>query len=145
MLTQKDLYDYIAKNGVDAYDRMATELADNINKAKAAYNADQEKKAKKAAMVEKRTNDFADLFHEFWAPEDIAPLSYDTLAKTVCEAVDGFAQKKDFIMKHAKNVKTETKEIPGGTRTVTTGEIDPKDFDALVKEALDAFGSTFRL
>lgn len=143
MLTQKDLYDYIAKNGADAYDKMATELADNINKAKAAYEADQEKKAKKAALVQKRNDAFADLFHEFWAPEDIAPLGYDTLAKTICEAVDNFGKQKDYIMKHAKDVKTETTKIPGGTKTVVTGTLNGDDLDKILEEFLNGFVDGF--
>ena len=139
MLTQKDLYDFIAKNGADAYDQMAKELADNINAAKAKYEADQEEKVKKDALVQKRNDAFADLFHEFWTPEDILPLGYDTLAKTICEAVDAFAKKKDNLMKHAKNVKTETVEVPGGTKTVTTGEISKEDFDKEIKDALKMF------
>ena len=143
VLTQKDLYDFIAKNGADAYDQMAKELADNINAAKAKYEADQEKKAKKDALVQKRNDAFADLIHEFWAPEDITPLGYDTLGKTICEAIDGFAKQKDYLMKHAKDVKTETTKIPGGTRTVTTGEISKEDFDNAIKDALKMFDKVF--
>ena len=139
MLTQKDLYDYIKKNGPDAYDQMAKELANNINSAKAAYDAEQKKAKEKAALLDKRKDAFMDLFYEWWSPEDIAPLSYDALAKTVCEAVDNFAQKKTEIMKHAKNIKTKTYDTPEGKTTVTTGEVDPDEVLGWIDEILDLF------
>ena len=45
MLTQKDLYDFLEKNGVEKYDAMVKDLAANINSAKDTYLADQKKKA----------------------------------------------------------------------------------------------------
>ena len=139
MLTQKDLYDFIAKNGADAYDQMAKELADNINAAKAKYEADQKAEEDKKAIVAKRVGTLTDLFQEWFDDDFFAPVSYDTVAKNVYGAIEDFGKTKDALMKHAKNIKTETKEIPGGTQTVTTAQIDPKDFDKAIKEALKTF------
>lgn len=139
MLTQKDLYDFIAKNGADAYDQMAKELADNINAAKAKYEADQKAEEDKKAIVTKRVGTLTDLFQEWFDDDVFKVVTPGQMAKSMYEAIEDFGKSRDNLMKHAKNVKTETVEIPGGTKTVTTAEIDPKDFDKAVKEALKTF------
>lgn len=143
VLTQKDLYDFIAKNGADAYDQMAKELADNINAAKAKYEADQKAEEDKKAVVAKRVGTLSDLFQEWFNDDFFAPITYDTVAKNVYTAIEDFGKSKDKLMKHAKNVKTETMEIPGGTKTVTTGEISKEDFDNAIKDALKMFDNIF--
>ena len=143
MLTQKDFYDFISKNGVDAYNQMMTELADNANKAKAEYDAAQKKKEEKNALVAGRVNTLTDLFTDWFDDDVFKVLSPAQMAKTVYTAVENFNAVGDKLMKHAKNVKTETKEIPGGTETVTTAEIDEKDFDKAVKDVLKDFDKFF--
>jgi len=143
VLTQKDLYDFIAKNGVEAYDKMAADLAANINSAKAKYENDQKVKAEQDALLQKKVNQFANLIHEWWTPDDVDPLGYDNMAEAICGVIDGFAGRKAELMKHAKNVETKTEKIPGGTRTITTGEISAEDFDKLADEITKALGYAF--
>ena len=114
MLTQKDLYDFIAKNGADAYDQMAKELADNINAAKAKYEADQKAEEDKKAVIAKRVGTLTDLFQEWFNDDFFAPVTYDAVAKTVYTTIEDFGKSRDKLMKHAKNVKTETVEVPRG-------------------------------
>ena len=139
MLTQKDLYDFIAKNGADAYDQMAKELADNINAAKAKYEADQKAEEDKKAVVAKRVGTLTDLFQEWFDDDFFKIITPGQMAKSMYQAIEDFSKSRDNLMKHAKNVKTETVEIPGGTKTVTTGEISKEDFDKEIKDALKMF------
>lgn len=139
VLTQKDLYDFIAKNGPEAFDQMAKELADNVNAAKAKYEADKKAEEEKKAIVTKRVGTLTDLFQEWFDDDFFKVVTPGQIAKSVYEAIEDFGKSRDNLMKHAKNVKTETVEIPGGTKTVTTGEISKEDFDKEIKDALKMF------
>ena len=139
MLTQKDLYDFIKKNGPEEYDKMAAELADNINKAKNRYLVDKKNEEEQKALATTRIGTLSDLFQELFNDDFFKVITPDQMAKSMYEAIEDFGKSRDNLMKHAKNVKTETKEIPGGTRTVTTGEISKEDFDKEIKDALKMF------
>ncbi len=143
MLTQKDLYDYINKHGVDAYDQMAKELADNINSAKDKYLAQKKTEDEKKALVDARVNTLSDLFTDWFEPDFFKTMSADQIAKSVYSAVEDFGKANDEILKHAKNVKTETKKIPGGTETITKAELSKEDFDKAMHDLLDAFKYAF--
>ena len=144
MLTQKDLYDYITKNGADAYDAMAKELADNINAAKAKFEADQKKKAEETKLADQRRTDLSYAIKNWFGDDYFNPLTCDQVAKSMYQALEDFGKKTDTIMKHAKDVKTETTKIPGGTKTVTTGTLDSKDVDALISDIVSEFRKTFK-
>lgn len=143
MLTQKDFYDYLEKNG--DLDKLMAELADNANKAKAQYAADQKAKAEKKALVDTRVNALSDLFTEWFPEETFKAMAPTQMAKAVYKVIDDFGTAQDKLLKVAKNVKTETKEIPGGTKTVTTGEIDEKEFHDAVDSVWDEVSKLFRL
>ena len=69
MLTQKDLYDFLEKNGVEKYDAMVKDLAANINSAKDTYLADQKKKAEEQKLMDTRVGQLSGLLKD-WFPED---------------------------------------------------------------------------
>ena len=143
MLTQKDLYDFLEKNGVEKYDAMVKDLAANINTAKDTYLADQKKKAEKQAVMDMRVGQLSGLLKD-WFPEDKFNLvSSDEMAKSFYKVVDEFDKIPNVVLKNAKNVKTETKEIPGGTKTVTKAELSDEDFNKVVHDVLDAFKYAF--
>lgn len=143
MLTQKDLYDFLEKNGVEKYDAMVKDLAANINTAKDTYLADQKKKAEKQAVMDMRVGQLSGLLKD-WFPEDkFSLVSSDEMAKSFYKVVDEFDKIPNVVLKNAKNVKTETKEIPGGTKTVTKAELSDEDFNKVVHDVLDAFKYAF--
>ena len=143
MLTQKDLYDFLEKNGVEKYDAMVKDLAANINTAKDTYLADQKKKAEKQAVMDMRVGQLSGLLKD-WFPEDkFSLVSSDEMAKSFYKVVDEFDKIPNVVLKNAKNVKTETKEIPGGTKTVTKAELSDEDFNNVVHDVLDAFKYAF--
>ena len=143
MLTQKDLYDFLEKNGVEKYDAMVKDLATNINTAKDTYLADQKKKAEEQKLMDYRVGQLSGLLKD-WFPEDkFSLVSSDEMAKSFYKVVDEFDKVQNDVLKNAKNVKTETKEIPGGTKTTTTAELSDKDFDKIVHDVLDAFKYAF--
>ena len=143
MLTQKDLYDFLEKNGVEKYDAMVKDLAANINSAKDKFLADQEKKDQEKKLVDLRTHQLSTLLQD-WFPEDkFSLVSPDEMAKSFYKVVDEFDKVQNDVLKNAKNVKTETKEIPGGTKTITKAELSDKDFDKMVHDVLDAFKYAF--
>lgn len=143
MLTQKDLYDFLEKNGVEKYDAMVKDLAANINTAKDTYLADQKKKAEEQKLMDYRVGQLSDLLKD-WFPEDkFSLVSSDEMAKSFYKVVDEFDKIPNVVLKNAKNVKTETKEIPGGTETVTRAELSDEDFNKVVHDVLDAFKYAF--
>lgn len=143
MLTQKDLYDFLEKNGVEKYDAMVKDLAANINTAKDQFLADQEKKEQQKKLVDLRTHQLSTLLQD-WFPEDkFSLVSSDEMAKSFYKVVDEFDKIPNVVLKNAKNVKTETKEIPGGTETVTRAELSDEDFNKVVHDVLDAFKYAF--
>lgn len=143
MLTQKDLYDFLEKNGVEKYDAMVKDLAANINTAKDTYLADQKKKAEEQKLMDYRVGQLSDLLKD-WFPEDkFSLVSSDEMAKSFYKVIDEFDKIPNVVLKNAKNVKTETKEIPGGTETVTRAELSDEDFNKVVHDVLDAFKYAF--
>lgn len=143
MLTQKDLYDFLEKNGVEKYDAMVKDLAANINTAKDTYLADQKKKAEEQKLMDYRVGQLSGLLKD-WFPEDkFSLVSSDEMAKSFYKVVDEFDKIPNVVLKNAKNVKTETKEIPGGTETVTRAELSDEDFNKVVHDVLDAFKYAF--
>ncbi len=143
MLTQKDLYDFLEKNGVEKYDAMVKDLAANINSAKDTYLADQKKKAEEQKLMDYRVGQLSGLLKD-WFPEDkFSLVSPDEMAKSFYKVVDEFDKIPNVVLKNAKNVKTETKEIPGGTETVTKAELSDEDFNKVVHDVLDAFKYAF--
>ena len=143
MLTQKDLYDFLEKNGVEKYDAMVKDLAANINTAKDTYLADQKKKAEEQKLMDYRVGQLSDLLKD-WFPEDkFSLVSSDEMAKSFYKVIDEFDKIPNVVLKNAKNVKTETKEIPGGTKTVTKAELSDEDFNKVVHDVLDAFKYAF--
>lgn len=143
MLTQKDLYDFLEKNGVEKYDAMVKDLAANINTAKDTYLADQKKKAEEQKLMDTRVGQLSGLLQD-WFPEDkFSLVSSDEMAKSFYKVVDEFDKIPNVVLKNAKNVKTETKEIPGGTETVTRAELSDEDFNKVVHDVLDAFKYAF--
>lgn len=136
MLTQKDLYDFIKKNGPEEYDKMAAELADNINKAKNRYLVDKKNEEEHKALVTTRIGTLSDLFQEWFDDDFFKVVTPDQMAKSMYQAIEDFGKKKDELLKHAKDVKKETTDIPGGTKTTITATLDPKDIDKVIDEFL---------
>ncbi len=144
MLTQKDLYDFIKKNGPEAYDKMAAELADNINKAKNRYLVDKKNEEEQKALVTTRIGTLSDLFQEWFDDDFFKVVTPDQMAKSMYQAIEDFGKHKDELLKHAKNVKTETTDIPGGTKTVVRAELDAKDAKKALQELWDEFNKAFK-
>ena len=143
MLTQKDLYDFLEKNGVEKYDAMVKDLAANINSAKDKFLADQEKKDQEKKLVDYRVGQLSGLLKDWFPADKFNLVTPDEMAKSFYKVVDEFDKVQADALKHAKNVKTETKEIPGGTETVTKAEISDEDFNKVVHDVLDAFKYAF--
>lgn len=125
---QNNFLEYLQKNGVEAFDKMAADLAKQLNEAKATYEADQKKKAeeekaKKAREKNRETvvNQIARLL-KFYYGDD---LLFDTeAAKKALEAVDAMIaenQKKSKIESKMKVVRDE--DIPGGHVKVMKGDL----------------------
>lgn len=125
---QNNFLEYLQKNGVEAFDKMAADLAKQLNEAKATYEADQKKKAeeekaKKAREKNRETvvNQIARLL-KFYYGDD---LLFDTeAAKKALEAVDAMIaenQKKSKIEPKMKVVRDE--DIPGGHVKVMKGDL----------------------
>lgn len=143
MLTQKDLYDFLEKNGVEKYDAMVKDLAANINSAKDTYLADQKKKAEEQKLMDYRVGQLSDLLKDWFPADKFSLVSSDEMAKSFYKVIDEFDKIPNVVLKNAKNVKTETKEIPGGTETVTKAELSDEDFNKVVHDVLDAFKYAF--
>ena len=126
---QNNFLEYLQKNGVEAFDKMAADLAKQLNEAKATYEADQKKKAeeekaKKARdeMRETTVNQIARLLKFYYG----ADLPFDAVeaAKGTLNAVDKTIvenQKKSKVESKMKVVRDE--DIPGGHVKVMKGDL----------------------
>ena len=133
VLTQKDLYDYIAKHGAEAYDKMAAELADNINNAKAKYEYDQKEKDKAGQLKAARVASLARLIQD-WFGDKIKP----EVAKAYAEEVYN-----DMVDLANSNVDVKTEDIPGGKKVTIKGKLTDDDVKELVDGIVDGLGYAF--
>ena len=121
---QNNFLEYIQKNGPEAFDKMAADLAKQLNDAKAQYEADQKKKAEEAKKANDRETIVKQIARllKFYYGDD---LLFDTeAAKKALEAVDAMIaenQKKSKIESKMKVVKDE--DIPGGHVKVMRGDL----------------------
>ena len=126
---QNNFLEYIQKNGVEAFDKMAADLAKQLNDAKATYEADQKKKteeekAKKAREKDRETvvKQIARLL-KFYYGADL-PFDAEEAAKGTLNAVDKTIaenQKKSKVDSKMKVVRDE--DIPGGHVKVMKGDL----------------------
>lgn len=126
---QNNFLEYLQKNGVEAFDKMAADLAKQLNDAKATYEADQKKKAeeekaKKAREKDRETvvNQIARLLKFYYG----ADLPFDAVeaAKGTLDAVDKTIaenQKRSKVESKMKVVRDE--DIPGGHVKVMKGDL----------------------
>lgn len=132
---QNNFLEYIQKNGPEAFDKMAADLAKQLNDAKAQYEADQKKKAEEAKKANDRetiVKQIARLLKFYYGDN----LLFDTdAARKALEAVDA------MIAENQKKSKAESKmevvrdeDIPGGHVKVMRG-----DLSDLSDEELRAF------
>lgn len=133
VLTQKDLYDYIAKHGADAYDKMATELADNINKAKTKYEVDQKAKKQADDLKATRITALANTMN-MWFGDKIKP----EVAKAYAEEVYN-----DMVDLANSDVDVKTEDIPGGKKLTIKGKLTDDDVKELVDGIVDGLGYAF--
>lgn len=121
---QNNFLEYLQKNGVEAFDKMAADLAKQLNDAKATYEADQKKKAEKARdeIRETTVNQIARLLKFYYG----ADLPFDAVeaAKGTLDAMD------ETIAANQKRSKAESKmevvrdeDVPGGHVKVMKGDL----------------------
>lgn len=143
MLTQKDFYDFLEQNGVEKYGAMVKDLAANINSAKDTYLADQKKKAEEQKLMDYRVGQLSDLLKDWFPADKFNLVTPDEMAKSFYKVVDEFDKIQNDIATKAVKVDTKTKEIPGGTKTITKAELSEEDFNKVVHDVLDAFKYAF--
>ena len=121
---QNNFLEYIQKNGPEAFDKMAADLAKQLNDAKAQYEADQKKKAEEAKKANDRETIVKQIARllKFYYGDD---LLFDTeAAKKALEAVDTMIaenQKKSKVESKMEVVRDE--DIPGGHVKVMRGDL----------------------
>lgn len=133
MKTYKDFYDYLNAYGVEAYDQMATKMADDMNRAKEQYLVDQKKKQEKTALQTARIGTLTDLLNEWFPPEAFRMVSPEKMAESFYKTIEDYSKMEDTLKAyatHVKDVKVETQEVPGGTKTTITGKLDSADAKA---------------
>lgn len=121
---QNNFLEYIQKNGPEAFDKMAADLAKQLNDAKAQYEADQKKKAEEAKKANDRetiVKQIARLLKFYYGDN----LLFDTdAARKALEAVDAMIaenQKKSKVESKMEVVRDE--DIPGGHVKVMRGDL----------------------
>ena len=121
---QNNFLEYIQKNGPEAFDKMAADLAKQLNDAKTQYEADQKKKAEEAKKANDRETIVKQIARllKFYYGDD---LLFDTeAAKKALEAVDTMIaenQKKSKVESKMEVVRDE--DIPGGHVKVMRGDL----------------------
>lgn len=116
---QNNFLEYIQKNGPEAFDKMAADLAKQLNDAKAQYEADQKKKAEEA----KKTDDRALVRKQmgrllnFYYGDDLT-MDLDKAVDLMFNAVDDAMKKVEPKMKVVRD-----EDIPGGHVKVMRGDL----------------------
>ena len=116
---QNNFLEYIQKNGPEAFDKMAADLAKQLNDAKAQYEADQKKKAEEAkkaddrALVRKQMGRLLNFYYG-----DDLTLELDKAVDLMFNAVDDAMKKVEPKMKVVRD-----EDIPGGHVKVMRGDL----------------------
>lgn len=135
----ENFYKYIQDNGPEAFDKMAADLAKQLNEAKAKYEAEQKKlaeeKAKKETDQKKRANVvdvIAQVLEQYYGgtlpvkAED----AVEGMLKAIDEVIDMDKKVKSFADK-LKVIKDETR--PDGThQKVVVGNLSDLSEEELV-------------
>ena len=114
---QNNFLEYIQKNGPEAFDKMAADLAKQLNDAKAQYEADQKKKAEEAkkaddrALVRKQMGRLLNFYYG-----DDLTLELDKAVDLMFNAVDDAMKKVEPKMKVVRD-----EDIPGGSNLCSYG------------------------
>ena len=122
---QNNFLEYIQKNGPEAFDKMAADLAKQLNDAKAQYEADQKKKAEEAKKAENRETMVKQLARlmKFYFGEGM-PVDQYEMNQLVMEAAKNIVrddQKKNTVESNMEVVRDE--DIPGGHVKVMRGDL----------------------
>jgi len=116
---QNNFLEYIQKNGPEAFDKMAADLAKQLNDAKAQYEADQKKKAEEAkkaddrALVRKQMGRLLNFYYG-----DDLTMDLDKAVDLMFNAVDDAMKKVEPKMKVVRD-----EDIPGGHVKVMRGDL----------------------
>lgn len=131
---QNNFLEYIQKNGPEAFDKMAADLAKQLNDAKAQYEADQKKKEEEAKAAKAKDDTRALVRKQmgrllnFYYGKDLT-LELDKAVDLMFGAVEDAMKKVEPKLKVVKDEDT-----PFGHVKVMTG-----DFSDMSDEELDAF------
>lgn len=133
-------YNVIAENGKDEFDKLAKELATNLNAARKRWEDEQKAKAEKQRLINERkakedraalaiSSHLNDLFSDYWPMQQSSDY-----ARALIEELKTTAQKMSEVQENAEKLAekvpvVEKKETPSGNKTVRAGKIDPKDPD----------------
>jgi len=116
---QNNFLEYIQKNGPEAFDKMAADLAKQLNDAKAQYEADQKKKAEEAkkaddrALVRKQMGRLLNFYYG-----DDLTMDLDKAVDLMFNAIDDAMKKVEPKMKVVRD-----EDIPGGHVKVMRGDL----------------------
>ena len=145
-------YSVIKENGKDEFDKLAKELANNLNAARKRYEDEQKAEAERQRIINERqgqetraglaiASHLNDLFGDIWPMEESSNIAKQLIAD-MNEKAAKMNQVKDAVDKVVDKVPVvEEKETPTSKKTVRKGVIDPKDadFSELYKLIADIF------
>ena len=145
-------YNILKENGREEFDKLANELAHNLNDARKRWEKEEKEKEERQRLINERqgqetraalaiSSHLNDLFGDYWPMEESSNIAKKLIAdmnekaKKMCkvaDAVDKVADKVPVV---------EQKDTPTEKKTVRKGTIDPKDADfaALSKLINDLF------
>lgn len=145
-------YKILKENGRDEFDKMAGELAKNLNAAREKWESEKKAEAEKQRKINERkqaenraalaiSSHLNDLFGDVWPMQqssDFAKAMIDELN----QAADKMKQVDDAVKKVADTVPVvEEKKTPDSKVTVRKGTIDPKSKE--LQDLLDLIHSVF--
>lgn len=147
---QNNFLEYLQKNGVEAFDKMAADLAKQLNDAKAQFEADQKKKAEeevakqKAAENRKVVAQSIGRTLKMYYGDKLADDPTE-LAEVMLKAIDKVAiadQKKSSFESKMEVVKDE--DIPGGHVKVMRGDLSDLS-DEELRDFWNGFTDFFKI
>lgn len=117
---QNNFLEYIQKNGPEAFDKMAADLAKQINEAKAQYEADQKKKQEDARTT--MVQQIGALLKSYYG--DKLPMDPTKLGEAVLAAVDDAVTEAERIKKLTEKMEVvKDEDVPGGHVKVVRGNL----------------------
>ena len=130
-------YNILKENGREEFDKLANELAHNLNDARKRWEKEEKEKEERQRLINERqgqetraglaiASHLNDLFGDYWPMEESSNIAKKLIAD-MNEKAKKMCKVADAVDKVAETMPVvEEKETPTSKKTVRAGTLDPK-------------------